>query len=161
MYRYSEEDLVKIAAARKRNKDKRAEKRLYALELRAEGKSAEEVSAATGFHKAYISQLTAKYHKGGIEAISGNHYGGNRRNMSTEEEAALLEPFQAEAEQGQIVEVSKIKARYEEAVGHSIGGSQIYYVLERNGWRKVMPRSKHPKKASEEVIVTSKKLKKK
>ena len=161
MYRYSEEDLVKIMAARKRNKDKRAERRLYALELRAEGKSAEEVSTATGFHKAYISQLTAKYRSGGIEAISGNHYGGNRRNMSAEEEAALMEPFQAEAEKGQIVEVSKIKAQYEEAVGHSIGGSQIYYVLKRNGWRKVMPRSKHPKKASEEVIATSKKLKKK
>ena len=94
MYRYSKEDLVKIVAARKRNKDKRAESRLYALELRAEGKSAEEVSAATGFHKAYISQLTAKYRSGGIEAISGNHYGGNRRNMSAEEEAALLEPFE-------------------------------------------------------------------
>ena len=37
--------------------------------------------------------------------------------MSAEEEAALLEPFQAEAEADQIVEVSKIKARYEEAVG--------------------------------------------
>ena len=161
MYRYSEEDLEKIVAARKRNKDKRAESRLYALELRAKGKNAEEVSAVTGFHKAYISQLTAKYRKGGIEAISGNHYGGNRRNMSAEEEAAFLEPFQAEAEKGQIVEVSKIKAQYEEAVGHSIGGSQIYYVLERNGWRKVMPRSRHPKKAGEEVIAASKKLKKK
>ena len=71
MYRYSEEDRQIIAAARKRNKDKRAEKRLYALELRAEGKSAEEVSAATGFHRAYITQLTAKYRAGGIEAISG------------------------------------------------------------------------------------------
>ena len=161
MYRYSKEDLKKIVAARKKNKNKRVEKRLYALELRAEGKSAEEVSVATGFHKAYISQLTSKYRKSGIEAISGNHYGGNRRNMSAEEEAALLEPFQAEAEKGQIVEVSKIKAQYEEAVGHRIGGSQIYYVLERNGWRKVMPRSRHPKKASEEVIATSKKLKKK
>ena len=71
MYRYSETDLEKIAAARKKNKDKRAEKRLYALELRAEGKSAEEVSSATGFHKAYISQLTRKYRTGGIEAITG------------------------------------------------------------------------------------------
>ena len=161
MYQYSKEDMEKIVAARKRNKDKRAEKRLYALELRAEGKSAEEVSAATGFHKAYISQLTGKYRKGGIEAISGNNYGGNHRNMSAEEEAALLEPFQAEAEKGQIVEVSKIKTKYEEAVGHSIGGSQIYYVLERHGWRKGMPRSRHPKKASDEVIETSKKLMKK
>ena len=161
MYRYSEEDREEIVAARKRNKDKRAEKRLYALELRAEGKSAAEVSAATGFHSAYISQLTAKYRNDGIEAIAGNHYGGNRRNMSVEKEAELLEPFQAEAEKGQIVEVSQIKAKYEEAVGHRTGGSQIYYVLARHGWRKVMPRSKHPKKASEEEIESSKKLKKK
>lgn len=159
MYRYTAEDRTIIATARKSNKDKRAEKRLYALELRAAGKSAEEVAAATGFHAAYISQLTCKYRNGGIEAISGNHYGGNRRNMSREEEAALLEPFREKAEKGQIVEVSEIKASYEQAVGHSIGGSQIYYVLRRNNWRKVMPRSKHPKKASNEAIEASKKLK--
>ena len=158
MYRYTEEDRAIIAASRKANKDKRAEKRLYALELRAAGKSAEEVASATGFHAAYISQLTAKYRTGGIEAISGNHYGGNRRNMTMEEEAALLKPFEEKAEKGQIVEVSEIKARYVQAVGHSIGGSQIYYVLRRHAWRKVMPRSEHPKKASEEVIEASKKL---
>ena len=157
MYRYSEAERETIKAARKKNKDKRVEKRLHALELRANGKSAEEVSAATGFHKAYISRLTAKYRSGGIEAIVENHCGGNHRNMSAEEEALLLKPFQEEAEKGQIVEVSKIKAQYEEAVGHSIGGSQIYYVLKRNGWRKVMPRSKHPNKASEEAIAASKK----
>ena len=158
MYRYTEEDKAIIVAARKANKDKRAEKRLHALELRAAGKSAEEVASATGFHAAYISQLTAKYRTGGIEAISRNHYGGNHRNMAVEEEAALLEPYREKAEQGQIVEVSEIKASYEQAVGHTIGGSQIYYVLHRNGWRKIMPRSKHPKKASEEAIKASKKL---
>ena len=158
MYRYTEEDKGIIAAARKANKDKRAEKRLHALELRAAGKGAGEVASATGFHPAYISQLTAKYLAGGIEAISGNHYGGNRRNMTQEEEANLLKPFREKAKQGQIVEVSEIKASYEQAVGHTIGGSQIYYVLRRNGWRKVMPRSKHPKKASDEVIAASKKL---
>ena len=159
MYRYTEKDREIIASARKANKDKRAEKRLQALELRAAGKSAAEVASATGFHVAYISQLTAKYQRGGIEAISGNHYGGNRRNMTPEDEAALLEPFREKAEMGQIVEVSEIKDSYEQAVGHTIGGSQIYYVLRRNGWRKIMPRGKHPKKASEEAIEASKKLK--
>ena len=158
MYRYTAKDREIIAVARKANKDKRVEKRLYALELRAAGKSAKEVASATGFHAAYISQLTAKYQRGGIEAISGNHYGGNRRNMTQEEERALLEPFREKAQKGQIVEVSEIKASYEQTVGHAIGGSQIYYVLRRNGWRKIMPRSKHPKKANEEVIATSKKL---
>ena len=158
MYRYTDEDRAIITAARKANKDKRAEKRLYALELRASGKSASEAAQAAGFHAAYITRLTAKYQKGGIEAISGNHYGGNRRNMTIEEEAAFLEPYREKAENGQIVSVVEIKAAYEQAVGHTIGKGQIYRVLQRQGWRKVMPRSKHPKKASEEVIEASKKL---
>lgn len=158
MYRYTEEDRAIICAARKANKDKRAEKRLYAIELRASGKSAAEVAKATGFHPAYITQLSAKYHKGGIKAIAGNHYGGNHKNMDYAAEAALLEPYREKARQGQIVEVSEIKAEYEKAVGHRIGGGQIYCVLKRHNWRKVMPRSKHPQKAGEEAMEASKKL---
>ncbi len=79
---------------RKANKDKRAERRLHAIELRASGKSAAELAKATGFHPAYITQLSAKYHKGGIEAIAGTTMTG-----------------------------------YVKAVGHRIGGSQIYCVL--------------------------------
>lgn len=157
-YRYSKQDQEIIKAARKANKNKQVERRLKALELQAAGKKAKEISVITGFHPAYISQLMAKYRDGGIEAITGNHYGGNRRNMSLEEEAKLIEPFRQRASQGQMIEVSEIKAAYEKAVGHTIGGSQIYYVLRRHRWRKVMPRSKHPKKASDEVIEASKKL---
>lgn len=158
MYRYTDEDRAIISAARKANKDKRAEKRLHALELRASGKRPAEVARETGFHTAYISQLSAKYEKGGIEAISGNHYGGNRRNMTPEEEATILEPFHKKAESGQMINVSEIKEAYEKAVGHKIGNGQIYRVLHRQEWRKVLPRSRHPKRASEEVIKTSKKL---
>lgn len=157
-YSYSEQDLEIIKAARKTNKDKQVERRLKAIELRIAGKKAKEIAEITEFHPAYIVQLMAKYRNGGIEAITGNHYGGNRRNMSIEEEAKLLEPFRQRASQGQMIEVSEIKAAYEKAVGHTIGGSQIYYVLRRHNWRKVMPRSKHPKKASDEVIEASKKL---
>ena len=157
-HRYSERDIENIKTARKENRDKQVDKRLQALELQATGENAKKIAEITGFHPAYISQLMAKYRDGGIEAITGNHYGGNRRNMSFEDEAALLEPFRQKAELGQIVEVSEIKAAYEKAVGHSIGGTQIYYVLRRHGWRKVMPRSKHPKKASDEAIKASKKL---
>ena len=78
--------------------------------------------------------------------------------MSYEEEAALLKPFKKKAEAGQMVEISEIKAAYQEAVGHSIGTAQIYYVLHRHKWRKVMLRRRHPKKASEEAVETSKKL---
>ena len=158
-YKFSNEEMAAIKAARRETKDKRADARLKALELRAEGMELSEVSQATGFHAAYVSQLVAKYRDHGLEAISGNHYGGNHRNMSIEEEAAILAPFKARAEKGELVEISEIETAYQQAVGHSIGTSQIYYVLHRHGWRKVMPRSRHPKKASKEVIETSKKLK--
>jgi transposase len=78
--------------------------------------------------------------------------------MSVEEEARLLDRFEKKAEQGQMLDTRAIAEAYEKAVGHPISSSQIYRVLRRHGWRKVMPRSKHPKKASDEVIATSKKL---
>ncbi len=160
-YHFSEEEIEGIRAARKANKDKRAEQRLKALELRASGKSREEVSQATGFCKEYVSQLVRKYLEHGLEAISGNHYGGNHRNMSKEEEAEILEPFKGRAEKGQLVEISELAQAYQAKVDHKVGDGQIYRVLERHGWRKVMPRSRHPKKASEEDIASSKKLTKK
>ena len=158
MYVFSKEEITAIEKARKENKNKRAEARLKALELRAKGATAKEVSEATGFHPASVTRLVAKYRDYGLEAISGNHYGGNRRNMSVEEEAAILAPFRKRAEKGEMIEVKEIEAAYQAAVDHPISVSQIYFVLHRHGWRKVMPRSRHPKKASDEMIEASKKL---
>ena len=75
----------------------------------------------------------------------------------TFEEAKLLNEFAEMAQQGHAITVVEIKAAYMEKAGHDIGGGQIYRVLQRHDWRKVMPRSKHPNKATEEVINTSKK----
>ena len=160
-YKISEEQYAEIKAAQRGNRDKQIENRLKVLALRYEGKSLKEIAAATGFRHAHISNLIRKYFEEGLASISEKHYTGNRRNMSIEEETAFLEPYRQQAEEGHILDIGEIKTVYEEKVGHSIGSSQIYRVLHRHGWRKVMPRSKHPKKASEEVIATSKKLRKK
>ena len=159
-YTFTSKDLEIIKDARKKNKDKRAEVRLHVLELRAEGKRAKEIAEILGVSAPYVSQLSAKYFSGGIEAIAGNHYRGNRRNMSVEEEEAILKPFYERAEKGEIVEVSEIKQAYQEKVDHEISSGQIYLVLRRHGWRKIMPRSRHPKKAKPEAIEASKKLNK-
>ena len=157
-YVFSNEEIREIEQARKVNKDKRVEKRLKALELRAKGASAKEVSDATGYHTNYVSRLVTKYCNKGLEGIIGNHYGGNRRNLSVEEEKAILPSFKECAEKGQIIEISEIARAYQEAVDHPVSPTHIYRVLHRHGWRKVMPRSRHPKKASDEEIEASKKL---
>ena len=158
VYKFSEQEIQEIVRARRENKDKRVEARLKALEMRARGVKASEIAKATGFHPAYISQLAAKYKNGGIEAITGNHYGGNRRNMSFDEEAAILAPFRERAAKGELIEIKEIQAAYQAAVDHRISDTQIYYVLHRHGWRKVMPRSRHPQKADDATIEASKKL---
>lgn len=156
-YTFSEEEIREIEQARKEKKGKRAEARLKALELRAQGATAREVSGATGFHEGSITRLVAKFRDRGIEAISGNHDGGHHRNRCIEEEAAILAPFKAQAEKGELVEISEIANAYQNRVDHPIGKGQVYNVLHRHGWRKVMPRSRHPQKASEEKVAASKK----
>ena len=49
-YQFSEEEIKEVAQKRRENKDKQAEIRLKALELRAKGAKAHEAAAATGFH---------------------------------------------------------------------------------------------------------------
>ncbi len=158
-HKFTEKQKEEIKTAQKKNKNKVVDKRLTALLMRAEGKSRKETAERTGYKYTYITTLTAKYINNGIEAIVGNHYKGNCRNLEYEKEKELLEQFKKAAEQGQIVEVSAIKEAYDKEVGRITAKSQIYSVLHRHNWRKVMPRSKHPKKASEEAIEASKKLK--
>ena len=157
-YTFTEEDIQAIQTARRKNRDKNVDRRLHALELRASGQKAKEIARITGYNDWYISKLAAKYHNGGLEAITGNHYGGNHRNMSFEEESAFLEQFIDDADDGQITDVSEIKAAYDKKIGHETGHGQIYYVLHRHGWSKKMPRSKHPKRADPEAVEASKKL---
>jgi transposase len=157
-YQINEKQVIEIEKARKWNKDKNIEKRLKALLLHAEGKKRGEVAEKTGFAKSYISELVSKYCNNGIEAIIENKFGGNRRNMSFAEEEVFLAKYKKLAEQGQIIEVDAIKSAYVEKVGHNIGKGQIYRVLNRHGWRKIMPCSKHPNKADEEACDASKKL---
>jgi len=151
-------EVKKIEAVRKANKDKTIDKWLEVLLLHAEGKSRKEIAVKTGYKEQYITELVGEYQAVGLTEFARKQYKGNHRNMSLAEEIAFLEAFKKAAEAGQIIEVGEIKTAYEEKVGHSISSGQIYRLLRRHGWRKVMPRSKHPDKASDEAIKASKKL---
>ena len=54
-YKFSEAEMQEIEQVRAKNKDKRIEARLKALELRAKGASLQEVANATGFKAATSS----------------------------------------------------------------------------------------------------------
>jgi len=157
----SEQQVSEILAAKDKSKCKNVDRRLKALLLHAQGFSRMQIAERTDYKPDTVSKLVAKFSKSGLEAIVENHYKGNRRNLSFGQEAALLEPFKEAAAKGKVVSIAEIKKAYDEAIGRSTDKDKgrIYRVLARHGWRKVMPRSKHPNKASDEAMEASKKLK--
>ena len=104
-----------------------------------------------------ISHIITSFRNKGVAGIRSRKLGGNRRNLSREEEREFLKRFMEQAEAGRMLEVSEIWRAYEELMGRRVSSCAVYGLLKRNGWRKVMPRGKHPKKASAEAIESYKK----
>ena len=157
-YTISTENACEIRKAMEQKENQRFYKRLLAVALRGEGESNEKIAQITGFNQKYVSQLVSLYVNHGLEKLaSDERKGGNRRNMSNEEELEFLESYREKAEKGQIITVREMSNSYYEKLGKTCKKG-IYYLLHKHNWRKIMPRGKHPKKASDEEIESSKKL---
>lgn len=153
------EEAEVIQEKRREIKDKKVDKRLYAVQLRGEGQKNSEIAEKLDTSPKVVSRWVAAYRNGGIEALLPGKFGGNHRNATIEEELDFMEQFRTAAENGQIISVSEIAEAYDKRFGKSHASySTVYYLLHKLGWRKVMPRSKHPNKASDEAIEASKKL---
>jgi transposase len=147
-YEFSEAQKQEITRARLGNKDKRIELRLHALALRAEGKTYKEIANYLHINATVVVHWVSRYMRNGLEDITILRYGGNHRNMSVEEEKSLLAQFEESADKGQVTFIGEMKQEYDKLIGHKSGNDTIYRLLRRHKWRKVMPRSKHPKRAS-------------
>ena len=157
-YTITAENARVIREAMDKKENQRFYKRLLAVALRGEGKSNGEIAEITGFNGKYVSQLVSLYCRLGLSNLaSDGRKGGNHRNMSDDEEREFLESFRKKAEKGQIITVKEMTAAYYKKLGKSCN-KEIYYLLHKHGWRKIMPRGKHPKRATAEEIESSKKL---
>jgi transposase len=96
-------------------------------------------------------RLHAEYFRHGEAVLPDKPKGGRHHaNLTRPQEQKLLAPFLAQAEAGGVLVIAPVQAAYEQAVGRPVHSSVVYRALHRQGWRKIMPRPKHPK-ASEEV----------
>ena len=155
----SEEEYVRIKAAAKANKNKRVAKKLEVLELRHAGMSNDEIALRTGYNKRYVTTLMGQYKKQGLDEFIRIKQTSHYRNMTESEEAEVLAECEKEAQDGHILTAAEVQAKLEERLGRESGHNYVYRVMKRHGWRKVMPRSRHPKAATKEEQDSSKKLK--
>ena len=159
MIKISEHEYERIKEAAKKNKNKRVDKKLQVLIMRHENKGNEEISARTGYNVRYITTLMGQYKKQGLEEFIRIKQTSHNRNMSVEQEAKVLAKFEEEADAGHELTVNEIRQGLESELGKETSVAYAYRVLKRHGWRKVMPRPKHPKAAAKEEQDSSKKLK--
>lgn len=148
----------RIIEAEKQTQDKQISRKLRVLMLRHKGFNNAEIGEKVGLCSVRVSQLVSEYKKVGLGEFTQKKYGGNHRNMSEKEENEILRSFENDAEKGTVVIARDIKRVFDEKLGRDTGRGYIYMLLKRHNWRKVMPRSKHPKKATPEAIEASKKL---
>lgn len=110
------------------------------------GSSAAEIAQLLGWSTATVYAIHSRWAKEGDALFDLRRRGGRRHeNLSIEQEAALLTPFVQRAEAGGMLTVSDIQQAYEARVGRPVAPSTIYRLLGRHGWRKVVPRPRHPK----------------
>ena len=93
-----------------------------------------------------MRKLQARYLREGEAVLKGTGRGGRYyQNLTLEEERQLLQEFLAQSEKSANLEVSRLKAAYEPVLARRVPKSTIYRMLSRHGWRKVVPRPRHPK----------------
>jgi transposase len=73
-------------------------------------------------------------------------WGGRRKSlMSWREEETFLEPWKKQAQEGEMIVVSPLRAALAQQVGRPIAATVAYRMLARHNWRKVAPDTRHPK----------------
>ena len=121
--------------------------RIQCILIRATlGSSASQIAQLLGWSTATVHVLHSRFSKEGDAIFDLRGRGGRRhQHLSTDQEHNLLAPFVERAQAGGMLTVVEIQRAYQEQVGKAVAPSTIYRLLDRHGWRKVVPRPRHPK----------------
>jgi len=141
------ENIIEIEEAMKVTQSKAEFQRLQSIYL-ADTRphmTAEEIGEIVGYKTCWIKEIHSNFRKNGMDSIKDKRGGRYRENMTIEEEKRLLSEFEEQSKSGKLVVAGKIKARYEEKVGKEVAESTIYRMLDRHGFRKIVPYKRHPK----------------
>ena len=120
-------------------------------------REAAQIAKHCGVSTETVHQLISAYKRHGVAAVETAGKGGRRHGYLTlEQEQQFLAPFFAQAQVGTITTVATIKQAFETQVGQEVAESTIYRLLHRHGWRKLAPRSFHPKAIPEDQALFKK-----
>jgi transposase len=106
---------------------------------------AAEIAQHTATSVRTVHQVVSTYNRLGAAAIETPGKGGRRHEyLCWDEEVAFLEPFIETASKGELTTIQRIHQAFEQKVKKAVHPSTIYRLLERHGWRKLLPCPHHP-----------------
>lgn len=110
--------------------------------------SAAVISPLVNLSRSSIYKIVEQYNKSGINGIKYAPRGGRRRSLLTaSDESELLNTIEQKAAKGLIKTANDIRAIVESKVGKTVSDDYLWDLLNRNGWKKKMPRPHHPKRS--------------
>jgi len=110
--------------------------------------SATVISPLVNLSKSSIYKIVEQYNKSGASGIKYLLRGGRRRSLlSSADETELLNAIEQKAAKGLIKTANDIRVLVEKKVGKAVSDDYLWDLLNRNGWKKKMPRPHHPKRS--------------
>ena len=110
----------------------------------------EAISKTIGWHVNTVRFTQKDFINRGIPALTESKKGGRYHAlMSEDEESAFLSQFKEAGGKGLILTVADMKEALEKRLGREVHITTVYRILHRHGWRKVVPRPRHPKRDNE------------
>ena len=127
-------------------KDKAAYRRWQTIWLFASGMDIKKIPTIVQASLVTVYKTIHRFNDGGPEAMETKKRGGRKWGKATlEQEKALLDELLSDSEKGLIVTAKTIKAKAEQKLQTPVSICYAYDMLKRQGWRKVVPRTAHPK----------------
>jgi transposase len=119
--------------------------RVTCIRLLALGWEAQAVAQAVGCSRNTVYRRKAEFLGQGETALFVDGWGGRRNEVLTlAQEADFVAHFEDAARKGQMVTATMMLTELAERCGKSPTPSTLYRILARHGWRKVVPRPRHP-----------------
>jgi len=133
-------------------------RRVQAVFWHTQERSLCETAKLSGFSVNTILRLSRNYQNGGLCSLRSKYVGSNNRKLTYATEAMYLEKIMRETKGSSFVRASELLVLFERISGEKYNINAFRYLLRRHGWRKVLPRPKHPEAADEETCDAAKKL---
>lgn len=119
--------------------------RVRCIRLLALGWKAQDVAEAVGLSCSSVYRRKAEFLSEGESSLLTDGWGGRRHGVLTRaEEADFVAHFEEAARQGQMVTASAMLSELARRCGKPANTTTLYRILARHGWRKVVPRPRHP-----------------